>query len=145
MGLCSYYRNFVKGFSQLATPLTYLMKKGAFAWSDMAQQAFDKLKKVMSSCPVLAILDFSSPFILECDASGEGIGAVLMQNKHPIAYESRKLTSLESPLSIYDKEMLAIMHALAKFRQYMVCGKFVVKTDHNSLEYFFNQCDLNDQ
>lgn len=97
----------------------------------------------MSSCPVLAILDFSSPFVLECSSLEEGIGAVLMQNKHPIAYESRKLTNSEV-FSIYDKELLAIMHALAKFRQYLVCGKFVVKTDHNSLKFFLNQRDLND-
>lgn len=116
MGLCSYYRRFVKGFSQLATPSTNLTKRGAFSWSPIAQQAFDRLKEVMSLCPVLAIPYFSSPFVLECDTLGEGIGVVLMQNRHPIAYESRKLTNLERAFSIYDKKMLAIMHALAKFK-----------------------------
>lgn len=69
----------------------------------------------MSSCPVLAILDFTLPFELQCDASGEGIGAVLTQRRHPIAFESRKLTEIERHYSIYDNDMLAIMHALAKF------------------------------
>ena len=70
IGICTYYRKFVKGFAQLAAPLTDLTRKGAFSWSDTAQRAFDRLKEVMGSCPVLALLDFSQPFILECDASG---------------------------------------------------------------------------
>jgi hypothetical protein len=78
LGICSYYRSFIKGFSQLCAPLTDLTKKGAFKWSDEAQLTFDKTKKVMSTCPVLTLPYFSQPFILECDASGEGFGAVLM-------------------------------------------------------------------
>ena len=94
--ICTYYRKFVKGFSHLATPLTDLTKKGAFSWTDTAQRAFDKLKEVMSSCPVLALPDFTQPFVLKCDALGEGIGTVLMQGGHPIAFESRKLLPHDS-------------------------------------------------
>ena len=78
VGICTYYRKFVKGFSQFAAPLTDLTKKGAFTWTSTAQEAFDCLKKVMSSCPNLALPDFSEPFILDCNASGEGVGVVLM-------------------------------------------------------------------
>jgi hypothetical protein len=115
MGICTYYRKFVKGFSQLCAPLIDLTKKGAFKWNEAAQMTMDKMKKVMSTCLVLALPDFNLPFTLECDASREGIGAVLMQNRHPLAYESRKLRGPELLYNIYDKEMLAIMHVLANF------------------------------
>ena len=69
VGICTYYRKVVKGFSQLAAPLIDLTKKGAFSWMDRTQKAFDRLKEVMSSCPVLVLPDFTRPFVLECDAS----------------------------------------------------------------------------
>ena len=74
---------------------------------------------------------------MECDASGEGIGAVLMQGGNPIAFESWTLLPHERLCYIYDKEMLTIMHALAKFWQYLVGNRFRVRTDHNSLRLFF--------
>jgi hypothetical protein len=103
LGLCTYYRKFVKGFSQLCAPLTDLTKKGSFKWNDEAQVTMEKMKKVMSTCPILALPDFSIPFTLECDASREGIGAVLMQNRHPLAYESQKLRGPELLYNIYNK------------------------------------------
>eukprot|EP00253_Pinus_taeda_P018840 PITA_18840 len=129
---------FIKGFSQLVAPLIDLTRKGAFSWSDTAQRAFDRLKEVMSSCPVLAFSDFTQPFVLECDASGEGIDTMLMQGGHPIAFEIRKLLPHERLYS-YDKEMLAIMHALAKYWQYLVGNRFRVRTDHNGLKFFLEQ------
>ena len=95
LGICTYYRRYVSGFSQMTAPLTDLTKKGAFNWSKTSRQTFEKMKKVMSSCPILALLDFSQPFILECDASAEGIGVVLMQKKHPVAFERKKLKDYE--------------------------------------------------
>jgi hypothetical protein len=74
------------------------------------------MKEVMSTFPVSALPDFTLPFVLECDASGEGIKAVLMQGRHPIVFESRNISQAERLYSIYDKDMLAIMHALTKFR-----------------------------
>jgi hypothetical protein len=103
------------------------------------------MKEVMSTCPVLALPDFSQPFVLECDASGVGIGAFFMQGEHPIAFEIRNLNDSERLYPIYDKEMLDIMHALTKFRQYLVGSRFVVKTDHNSLNYFLDQKDLSER
>jgi hypothetical protein len=103
------------------------------------------MKHVMSSCHVLALLDFTQPFVLECDASGIGIGAVLMQNNHPISFESHKLKEYEQHYSIYNKDMLAIMHALAKFRKYLVGNQFKVKTDHNSLRFLMEQKELSER
>jgi len=76
------------------------------------------------------------PFVLECDTFGEGIGKVLMKNYHLIAFKRRNIRESENIYMIYDKEMLAIMHALANFRQYLVGGHFVVWNDHNNLRYF---------
>jgi hypothetical protein len=145
LGMYTYYRKFVKVFSQLCAPLTDLTKKGAFKWDEEAQKMMDKMKKVMSTCLLLSLLDFVLPFSLERDASKEGIGAILMQKRHPLAYESRKLWDPELLYIIYDKEMMAIMHALDKFRQYLVGAQFVVKSDHNSLKYLLEQNDLNER
>jgi hypothetical protein len=103
------------------------------------------MKEFMGTCPMLALPDFTLPFLLECDASGEGISAVLMQGGHPIVFKSWNISQPKRLYSIYDKEMLAIMHALTKFRQYLVGSKFVVKTDHNSLKYFLEQKDLSER
>ena len=99
----------------------------------------------MSSCPILVLPNLSQPFVLECDASGEGIGAFLMKGGNPIAFESGKLLPHEKLYPIYDKEMLAIMHALAKFWKYLVGNKFKVKIDHNSLRFFLEQRQLQER
>lgn len=99
----------------------------------------------MCTCPCLAIPDFSAPFTVECNASKLGIGAMLMQNGQPIAFESRKLSNAEQSFSVYDKEMLAIMHALERFKQYLVCEPFTIWSDHNNPKYFLNQTDLSEK
>jgi hypothetical protein len=99
------------------------------------------MKEFTSTFPVLALPNFTLPFVLECHASIEGIRKVFMYRGNPIVFESRKLSHPERLYSIYDKEMLEIMHALTKFRLYLVGSKFVVKTNHNSLKYFLEQND----
>ena len=133
------------GFSCHATPLTDLTRKGAFQWTTQAQECFERFKTIMTLCLVLALPDFSRPCDLHCNASGEGIGAVMSQDQHPISFESRKLQEPDRSFSVYYKEMLAIMHALAKFKQYLVGSKFCIKIDHNNLRYFLRQRNLNER
>jgi hypothetical protein len=96
----------------------------------------------MSTTSVLATHDFSKPFVIECDASSFGIRAVLMQDGHPITFESSKLNKKECLQSTYNKEMLSIMHALTKWRQYLLGSKFLICIDHNSLQYLLQQKTL---
>jgi hypothetical protein len=107
-----------------------------------AQKCFENLKIIMYATPVLATPDFSKPFIIECDASSFGIGAILMQDGHPIAFESRKLNKTECLQSTYNKEMLVIMHALTKWCQYILGSNFLIRTDHNCLPYLLQQKTL---
>jgi hypothetical protein len=129
----------------LTTPLTDLTKKGSFVWIETTRETFDKMNQVMGSCPILALPDFTHPFFLECDASRIGIGSILIQNDHPIALESQKIQEYERNYSIYDKEMLSIMHALTKFQQYLVGNRFKVKSDHNILRFLMEKNKLSDQ
>ena len=134
LGLASYYRKFIKGFAMLAAPLTDLLKKDTFLWTEQAHQAFLTLKTALTQAPILALPNFKQPFILEIDASGAGIGAVLSQNSHPIAYFSKKLSNKMQKQSAYAREMHAITEAVAKFRHYLLGHKFVIRTDHKSLK-----------
>ena len=86
LGLTGYYRRFVMNYGSVAAPLTQLLKKGAYEWTVAAAEAFENLKMATMSLPILALPDFSLPFEIETDASGYGVGAVLIQNHRPIAY-----------------------------------------------------------
>lgn len=140
LGLTGYYRKFVKNYGVIAKPLTVLLQKNAkFIWTDSANSAFLQLKHAMCSTPVLALPDFTKTFVLETDACATGIGAVLSQEGHPIAFYSKALGMANQKLSIYEKEFLAIMMAIDKWRSYLLRGPFTIKTDHQSL------CHLDDQ
>ncbi|XP_061361978.1 uncharacterized protein LOC133305749 [Gastrolobium bilobum] len=116
LGLAGYYRKFVRDFSQIAAPLTALLRKDAFGWDDTAKRAMWELKGALSNPPILALPDFTKKFVLTTDASGVGIGAVLSQDNLPIAYFSKKLNSRMQQASTYVKEMFAITEGVSKWR-----------------------------
>ncbi|RLN36021.1 polyprotein [Panicum miliaceum] len=139
-GLAGYYRKFVKGFGMLSKPLTELLKKNhPFVWSHEQQEAFEVLKVALTSAPVLALPDFKKQFVVETDASEKGIGAVLMQDGHPLAYLSRALGPKTQGLSTYEKECMAILIAVDHWRTYLQGAEFVIRTDQQSLVHLDEQ------
>ncbi|CAN6347636.1 unnamed protein product [Urochloa humidicola] len=139
LGLAGYYRRFIKGYGIICKPLFNALKKNAFQWTDEQEEAFSQIKEIMSAPPVLALPDFTKPFILETDASGSGIGAVLMQNGKPISFLSKTLGPKASAASTYEKEALAILEALKKWKHYLASTSVIIRTDQQSLKYIHDQ------
>lgn len=143
LGLANYYRKFIKGYSKKVAPLTDLLKKDCkWDWSVGCQEAFDNLKVAVSSEPVLRLPDFEIPFEVHTDASDRAIGGVLVQDGHPVAYESRKLKDAEQRYSTHEKEMTAVVHCLETWKHYLLGTKFVVVTDNVANTYFKTQKKL---
>lgn len=139
LGLANYYIRFIRGYSSIARPLSQLLKKDGFSWSPEAEESFSNLKTALFSTPVLALPDFNQPFIVETDASNSGIGAVLMQGKHPICFISRSLGPRHQNLSIYEKELMAVVHAVQSWHPYLAHRPFIIKTDQRRLKYLMEQ------
>ena len=143
LGLAGYFRKFVKGFSTMAAPLTHLTRQGvSFDWSDKCQLAFDRVKTALTSAPVLAMPDPSEPYEVRCDASIVGVGAVLMQNGKPLAFESKKHTDAQVKWTTTEQELWAVVHALRVWRCYLEGVHFTVVTDHNPLVHLQTQPNL---
>jgi hypothetical protein len=134
-----YNKKLVKGYGGIAAPLNSLLKKGSFGWDDWATKAFEELKEVMTTPPVLVLPDFSKPFLIECDASREGIGVVLMQGGKPLAYFNQGLKGKSLLLSTYENELLPLMLFVQKWRHYLLGHRFKVKTDQQALKYLLEQ------
>ena len=143
LGLAAYYRRFVPLFSTVAGPLHGLTRKGVdFVWSESCEEAFRTLKRLLTQAPVLAFPDFSLGFLLETDASGLGLGAVLAQEQdgvvRPIAYSSRTLQAHEKNYSATELEGLGVVWAVKHFRHYLYGHKCRVYTDHQALKALLN-------
>ncbi|KAL0340046.1 UNVERIFIED_CONTAM: Transposon Tf2-12 polyprotein [Sesamum radiatum] len=129
LGLANNYRRFVKGYFEIARPMTDLLKKTE-TWdrTPQCQVAFDNLKRAMVTDPVLALPDMSKSFTMETDASDFALGGVLMQDSHPVTFESRKLKNVERRNSVHEKELLAVVHCLRLWRHYLLGSPFMAGT-----------------
>lgn len=148
LGMCGWYHRYISGFADIAAPMTDLIKKQArFEWTKEAQSAFEKLKESLTTAPVLSHPDFKRPFIIQCDASRNGVGGVLYQldddgNERPIAFTSKKFNSAQRNYSVTEQECLAAKHCLKKFRGYVEGMVFKIITDHASLQWLMSQKEL---
>ncbi|GJZ92239.1 putative nucleotidyltransferase, ribonuclease H [Tanacetum coccineum] len=146
LGHAGFYRRFIKDFSQIARPMTQLLVKDApFNFPEECILAFDTLKHELTQAPIMIKPDWSLPFEIMCDASDYAVGAVLGQriDKHfkPIHYASKTMNEAQENYTITEKELLAVVFAFDKFRQYMVLSKTIVFMDHSALRYLFTKQD----
>lgn len=144
LGLTGYYRRFIERYGELAQPLTDLLRKGVvFKWCQAQEQAYQELKKRISTAPVLALPDPKKGFVLTTDASDKGLGAVLTQDGRPIAYFSKRLNPAQSRYTTGEKELMAIITALDHFRHLVDGQRTVVETDHKNLVSALSRSKLN--
>jgi hypothetical protein len=138
-GLVGYYRRFIPIFSKIAKLVTELLKKERkYVWSDTCDEVFKSLKKLLTTSPMLAQPDTDKPFDVYYDASGTGLGGVLMQEGQVISYSSRQLRRHEEHYPTQDLELAAVVIALRMWRHYLLGNM-----DHKSLKYIFTQPNLN--
>ncbi|GJZ01564.1 reverse transcriptase domain-containing protein [Tanacetum coccineum] len=144
LGLAGYYRRFIQGFSKIAKPLTKLTQKNKkYIWEKDQETAFQLLKQKLYEAPILALPEGNDDFVIYCDASLQGLGAVLMQKEKVIAYASRQLKPHEENYTTHDLELGAVVFALKIWRHYLYGTKCTVFTDHKSLQHILHQKELN--
>ena len=135
-GLASCYQRFVQDFSSIVAPITEVIKKDVgFKWGEKQEKAFQFIKEKLTHAPLLSLPNFAKTFEVECDASGLGISAVLMQEGRPIAYFSEKLSGAALKYPTYDKELYALVRALETWQHYLWPKEFVIHIDHESLKH----------
>ncbi|GMI84518.1 hypothetical protein HRI_002121100 [Hibiscus trionum] len=140
LGISGYYRRFIRGYATIVAPISDLLKQSdTFSWSPVAQAAFELLKSSLASAPVLGLPDFDKEFVVETDASGVGIGAVLTQANRPLAFFSQKLSPKMQAALTYHREMYAITQVVGKWRQYLLGRHFVIITDQKALRELTQQ------
>ncbi|GJS54300.1 reverse transcriptase domain-containing protein [Tanacetum coccineum] len=144
LGLAGYYHRFIENFFKIAKSLTILTQKSkTFEWGEEQELAFQTLKDKLCNVPILALPDGLKDFVVYCDASGIGLGCVLMKRGKVIAYASRQLKIHEENYTTHDLELGAVMFALKIWRRYLYGTKCVIYTDHKILQHIFSQKELN--
>ena len=141
-GLAQFYRRFVRNFSSIAAPLTDIFRQPQFDWNPAAERAFQQLKIALTSAPILRLPDFNKLFDVATDASGTGIGIVLLQDTHPVSYFSEKLNDAKGRYSNYDRELYAVVQALKFWRHYLLHREFTLFSDHDALCFLQSQKKL---
>ncbi|KAJ9558232.1 hypothetical protein OSB04_012846 [Centaurea solstitialis] len=146
LGHAGFYRRFIQDFSKISRPLTKLLEKDApFIFDEKCISAFETLKRHLTNAPIMVPPDWDQPFEIMCDASDYAVGAVLGQRKNnhfqPICYASRTLNDAQENYTTTEKELLAVVFAIEKFRSYLVLSKIIVYTDHSALKYLFAKPD----
>jgi hypothetical protein len=139
LSLAGYYRKFIKEFGSITTPLTALLRKEGFSWSTEAEAAFTALKTAVTTVPILALPNFDQPFVVECDASTHGFGAVLLEGQHPVAFFSQPIAPCYRSLAAYERELIGLVLAVRHQRLYLWGRHFLVCTDHFSLKFLLDQ------
>jgi hypothetical protein len=129
LGLTGYYHKFIANYGNIARPLIALLKREAFRWSPEAETVFQCLKQALIMAPVLQLPDFSKQFVIECDASGSGFGAVLHQGDGPIAFFSRPVAAHHVKLPAYERELIGLVKAVRHWRPYIWRRFFTICTD----------------
>jgi hypothetical protein len=112
LGLARYYRKFVKDYGTIAAPLTALLRKEGFSWGEEVETVFNAIKTAVTTVPVLGLPDFTKPFVVECDASTYGFGAMLLQEQHPLAFFSRPVAPRHRSLAAYERELISLVLAV---------------------------------
>jgi hypothetical protein len=144
LGLAGYYRRFILNFSKISKHITELLKKGIkYVWSKVCNEAFNTLKKLITTSPVLVQPDIAKPFDIYCGACGTGLGCVLMQEGRVISYSSVQLRHHEENYLTHDLELVDVVTTLRTWRHYLLGNVVHIYTDHKSLKYNFTQPDLN--
>jgi hypothetical protein len=142
--MAGYYRRFVKDFSKIVAPMTKLTRKGEkFVWTEKCTEVFEELKNRLTSAPILKLPSGTRGMVIYSDASGQGLGCVLMQHGHVIAYASHQLKVHERNYPTHDLELAAVIFALKIWRHYLLGDQVLIYTDHKSLKYIFTQRKLN--
>jgi hypothetical protein len=139
LGLAGYYRRFIRDYGVIAGPLTRLLRKEGFKWSPEAESAFQALQLALTRAPVLQLPTFDRAFIVECDASGSGFGAVLHQGEGPVAFFSRQIAPRHAKLTAYERELIGLVQAVRHWCPYLWGREFTIRTDHFSLKYLLDQ------